>query len=365
MGEDELRIAILVPCLNEEATIERVVRDFRAALPEASVYVYDNNSRDQTAELAHRAGALVRREPLPGKGNVVRRMFSDVDADVYVLVDGDATYHAASAPNMIERLTAEGLDMVVGCRVDQAAQQMSKAETSARNWRTAPAQRFAEMPGRSHGLSPTGDHATAAYRPGHRFGNAMLTGFVSYLFGKRFSDILSGYRVFSRRFVKSFPALSKGFEIETELSVHALELKMPVAEVDTPYGARPEGSHSKLNTYRDGFRILFLIFALFKNERPFQFFSIVAAALAFLSVGLAIPIVIEWMKTGLVPRFPTAILSTGLMILAFLSLTSGLVLETVTRGRQEMKRLVYLSVSRTFHSSTPVFQSKENSSRTL
>jgi len=302
------RVAVLVPCYNEEAAIGQVVRDFATALPNAAIYVYDNNSKDRTVGVARAAGAMVRHEGRQGKGGVVRRMFADVDTDVYVLVDGDATYDAASAPAMIELLQSQSLDMVVGCRAQGAVE---------------------------------------AYRPGHRFGNAMLTGFVSYLFGEQFTDILSGYRVFSRRFVKSFPALSEGFEIETELTVHALELNMPVAEIETPYGARPEGSTSKLSTYRDGFRILRLILSLYRHERPLQFFGILAAALAAISIALAMPIVLEWIRTGLVPRFPTAILSTGIMILAFLSVTAGLVLETVTRGRQETKRLIYLQVSRT------------------
>jgi glycosyltransferase involved in cell wall biosynthesis len=301
------RIAVLIPCYNEEAAIAPVVRNFASALPQAEIYVYDNNSRDGTVEVARAAGAIVRHEGQQGKGNVVRRMFSDVEADVYVLVDGDATYRAESAPAMIDLLQTQNLDMVVGCRVHQA---------------------------------------TEAYRRGHRFGNAMLTGFVSYLFGKQFTDILSGYRVFSRRFVKSFPSLSRGFEIETELTVHALELNLPVAEIETPYGARPEGSSSKLSTYRDGLRILRLILDLYRHEKPLQFFGILAAMLATLSVALAVPIVLEWMRTGLVPRFPTAILSTGIMILAFLSMTGGLILETVTRGRREMKRLIYLQIPR-------------------
>ena len=300
-------IAILVPCYNEEAAIERVVREFRTALPEAMIYVYDNNSRDHTLELARAAGAHVRVERRQGKGNVVRRMFADIEADAYVLVDGDATYHAPSAHEMVRCLFAENLDMVVGCRVHTEAQ---------------------------------------AYRAGHQFGNAILTGFVARLFGRTFSDILSGYRVFSRRFVKSFPALSVGFETETELTVHALELRMPVMEIETPYGARPEGSVSKLSTYRDGFRILRLILQLYKHERPLAYFSIVAGALALLSVALGTPLVFEWLRTGLVPRFPTAILATGIMIMAFLSLTVGVVLETVTRGRQEFKRLIYLQVPR-------------------
>lgn len=304
-GGNALRVAVVVPCYNEEAAIARVVADFAQALPEGEIYVYDNNSSDATVSRAAAAGAVVRSERQQGKGNVVRRMFSDIDADVYVLVDGDATYHAASAPEMIRMLQQQNLDMVVGSRIH---------------------------------------HGAEAYRRGHVLGNTVLTGFVSYLFGTRFTDILSGYRVFSRRFVKSFPALSKGFEIETELTVHALELNMPVAEMETPYGARPEGSASKLSTYRDGFRILRLIMSLYKHEKPLQYFGVVAAALILCATGLGIPVVLEWVRTGLVPRFPTAILATGIMILAFLALTAGVVLETVTRGRQEMKRLIYLQI---------------------
>jgi glycosyltransferase involved in cell wall biosynthesis len=298
-------VAVLVPCYNEEAAVAAVVRDFRAALPDAAIYVYDNNSRDRTVEVARAAGAIVRTEPLQGKGNVVRRMFADIEADVYVLVDGDATYHAASAPIMVDKLLAERLDMVVGCRKDSEE---------------------------------------AAYRAGHRFGNALFTGSVARLFGNRFTDILSGYRVFSRRFVKSFPALATGFEIETELTVHALELRMPIAEMDTPYGARPAGSQSKLSTYRDGFRIMRMMMALFKDERPLQCFSIVFGVLAALSLALALPVIRTYMETGLVPRFPTAILATGIMLLGFLSLTCGFILDTVTHGRREMKRLSYLSI---------------------
>lgn len=298
-----LRVAVLIPCYNEQTAIGQVVLDFRDVLPGSTIYVYDNNSSDNTIEAARSAGAVVRDERRQGKGNVVRRMFADVEADVYVLVDGDATYDAASAPTMVRRLVDEQLDMVVGCRVHTAEE---------------------------------------AYRRGHRFGNAMLTGFVRWLFGKSFTDILSGYRVFSRRFVKSFPALSRGFETETELTVHALELRMPVAEVETPYGVRPQGSASKLSTYRDGLRILRLILALYKYERPLTFFAVLAAVLAGGSIALGIPIVLEWVRTGLVPRFPTAILATGTMILAWLALTAGFVLEGVTRGRQELKRLVYL-----------------------
>jgi glycosyltransferase involved in cell wall biosynthesis len=298
------RIAVLVPCYNEEAAVAAVVKGFRQALPTAQIYVYDNNSKDRTADVAREAGAEVRSERRQGKGHVVRRMFADIDADVYVLVDGDATYDAPSAPRMIEKLLAEHLDMVVGLRVDQEQ---------------------------------------AAYRRGHRTGNYMLTSFLSSVFGQAFKDILSGYRVFSRRFVKSFPVLSDGFEIETELTVHALELAMPVAEVETPYYARPEGSFSKLNTWGDGFRILRTILKLYRTEKPLRFFSAIGAFLALVSIGLAIPILVVYLETGLVPRLPTAVLSTGLMIVAVLSVSSGLVLDTVTRGRREMKLLAYLS----------------------
>lgn len=305
MQFSSLRIAVILPCYNEEAAIGTVVRDFRTTLPDADVYVYDNNSKDRTIEVAQGAGAIVRTEPLQGKGNVVRRMFADVDADIYVLCDGDVTYDVASAPMMINKLIDEQLDMVVGCRVD---------------------------------------HDVASYRKGHRFGNALFTGAVAQLFGNRFSDILSGYRVFSRRYVKSFPSLARGFEIETELTVHALELRMPIAEVDTPYGARPEGSVSKLSTYRDGFKILHMILKLFKNERPLQFFGIIFLVLAVGALGLAAPVIETYLETGLVPRLPTALLSASVMLLGFLSLTCGFVLDTVTHGRREFKRLAYLGV---------------------
>ena len=304
MTAADLRIAVLVPCYNEEAAVATVIADFRKALPSATIYVYDNNSKDRTVAVAREAGAEVRSEIHQGKGHVVRRMFADVDADVYVLVDGDATYDAPSAPKMIEKLLAEHLDMVVGLRVDQSA---------------------------------------AAYRPGHRTGNWMLTSFLASVFGEAFKDILSGYRVFSRRFVKSFPVLSDGFEIETELSVHALELALPVAEVATPYYARPEGSFSKLNTWRDGFRILGTILRLYRSEKPLRFFTAIGVFLMAVSIGLAIPIVITYLEEGIVPRLPTAVLSTGLMIVAVLSISSGLVLDTVTRGRREMKLLAYLN----------------------
>jgi glycosyltransferase involved in cell wall biosynthesis len=302
------RVAVLVPCYNEEKTIAEVVRGFRAALPGAAIYVYDNNSKDGTVEAARKAGAIVSSETLQGKGNVVRRMFADIEADVYVMVDGDNTYHAPSAPKLVEKLLREKLDMVVGARVDSEE---------------------------------------AAYRPGHRFGNRMLTGFVARLFGERFKDILSGYRVFSRRYVKSFPALAKGFETETELTVHALELRMPVAELPTPYGARPAGSASKLNTYRDGVRILLQILRLFREERPLQFFLFWFAVLFALSAALGTPVVTEYLRTGLVPRLPTAVLATGIMLLAFLSLMSGLILDTVTRGRRELRRIAYLAIPAT------------------
>jgi glycosyltransferase involved in cell wall biosynthesis len=300
-----LRIAVLVPCYNEAAAIEQVIIGFRQALPQARILVFDNNSTDDTVAIAEKAGAETRYVLRQGKGNVVRRMFADVEADLYVMVDGDATYDAASAPKLIEKLLAEGLDMVVGAR------RANEVE---------------------------------AYRPGHRLGNRVLTEFVARVFGRAFNDILSGYRIFSRRFVKSFPALSIGFEIETELTIHALELRMPIAEVETPYYARPIGSASKLNTYRDGARILRMIVRLYQLQRPLAFFSWIAGALAVVAVILAIPVVITFIETGLVPRFPTAILSTGLMLLASLALTCGLVLDNVTRGRQEMKRLFYLGI---------------------
>jgi len=300
------RVAVLIPCYNEETTIATVVRDFRAALPGAVIYVYDNNSTDRTVEIARAAGAVVRRETHQGKGYVVRRMFADVDADLYVLTDGDATYDAPSAPAMIIQLIEEQLDMVVGARVDREE---------------------------------------AAYRLGHRAGNRLLTGFVRHIFGRSFSDMLSGYRVFSRRFVKSFPVLSGGFEIETELTIHALELELPVNELDTPYYARPKCSASKLNTWRDGLRILSSIFEIYRAERPLPFFFTIGAALAIVAIGLAIPIFITFLQQGNVPRFPTAILATGLMLAAFLAFASGLVLDTVTRGRRETKLLAYLRYS--------------------
>lgn len=299
------RIAVLIPCFNEEVAIAAVIQDFRSALPDATVYVFDNNSSDRTVEIARAAGAVVCHVRQQGKGNVVRRMFADVEADAYVLVDGDDTYHAPSAPEMIARLIHEKLDMVVGGRVTDE---------------------------------------TAAYRSGHRFGNWMFTEFVARLFGRGFTDILSGYRVFSRRFVKSFPALATGFEIETELTVHALELRMPIEEIATPYKSRPEGSASKLHTYRDGFRILKTIFKLFRQERPLVFFGGISLFLCAAALLISLPLFVTYAETGLVPRFPTAILVSGMVLMGGLSAVCGLILDTVTRGRHEMKRLVYLGI---------------------
>jgi len=298
------KIAVLLPCYNEDAAITRTVAGFRAALPEARIYVYDNNSSDRTIEVARAAGAMVRKERIQGKGAVVRRMFADIDADIYVMADGDATYDAAAAPALVARMLDEQLDMVVGSRIGEAA---------------------------------------ASYRRGHRIGNALLTGMLAWLFGRSFTDILSGYRVFSRRFVKSFPVLSMGFEIETEISVHALELKMPTAEVETQYFARPEGSMSKLSTYGDGWRILNTIATLYRMERPLWYFGAIGGLLAIVAAILAAPLAIAYAETGLVPRFPTAILVTGLMILAALSVFAGLILDTVVRGRREVRRLAYLA----------------------
>ena len=302
---DSYDVAVLVPCYNEAHAIAKVVGDFRAALPGATIYVYDNNSTDATAEAAKAAGAVVRREAHQGKGHVVRRMFNDIEADIYVLVDGDATYDAQSAPKMIARLLSDRLDMVVATRID-------RDET--------------------------------AYRRGHRTGNRLLTGFVTHVFGRAFTDILSGYRVFSRRFVKSFPILSGGFEIETELTVHALELELPVGEVATPYYSRPSGSSSKLSTWQDGFRIFGTVLKLYRAERPLALFGSVGIALALIAIGLAIPIFITYLQQGLVPRLPTAVLSTGLMLVAFLSIACGLILDTVTRGRREAKLIAYLAL---------------------
>src|SRR4051812_16069116 len=305
LAQQHIRIAILLPCYNEEAAIAQTVAGFRVALPDATVYVYDNNSSDRTREVAAAAGAIVRTERMQGKGNVVRRMFADIDADIYVMADGDATYDAAAAPDLVRRLIEERLDMVVGARKSEVEE---------------------------------------AYRLGHRLGNRLFTGLLARLFGRSFTDIFSGYRVFSRRFVKSFPALSRGFETETEISVHALELAMPVAEVVTAYGARPEGSVSKLSTYRDGWRIARTILHLFRIERPVLFYGGFATVLAAIALVLAAPLIVTFAQTGLVPRFPTAILVTGLMVVAFLSFGVGLILDTVVRGRREVRRLHYLAL---------------------
>lgn len=302
----ELRIGVLIPCYNEALTISAIVREFRIHLPTAHIYVFDNNSSDDTFAIAKAAGAIVRRVPLQGKGNVIRRMFADVDADVYVMVDGDDTYDASIATELVQLLVQDGLDMVVGSRLSDEEE---------------------------------------AYRFGHRLGNRLLTGCVAHIFGHTFKDMLSGYRVFSRRYVKSFPAKAAGFETETELTVHALQLRMPVAEVVTKYKSRPEGSVSKLNTYRDGARILLMIINLFKSEKPLAFFSIGFFISVFISIALAVPIIETYVQTGLVPRFPTAILCSAMLLFGLILLTCGLILDTVTTGRLEQKRFAYLSVN--------------------
>ena len=299
------RVAVLVPCYNEALTVAQVVADFRAALPGCVVYVYDNRSTDGTGDIARAAGAVVRREPRPGKGVVVRRMFADVDADVYVLSDGDATYDASRAPEMVALLVGDDLDLVTGVRDDE---------------------------GRD-----------AAYRRGHRFGNRTFNRLLGVLFGERPADMFSGYRVLSRRFVKSFPMEAEGFEIETELTVHALELRVPTAEIRTRYFERPEGSASKLSTYRDGFRILATMARLFRDVKPLPFFTAFAVLFAALGLALGAGVIVEFMETHLVPRLPTAVLATGLMLLAFLSFACGMILDSVARGRREAKRLAYLA----------------------
>ena len=301
---DQNKIAVLLPCYNEGLSIRKVVEDFRATLPSATIYVYDNRSSDNTADEARAAGAVVRKEQWPGKGNVVRRMFSDIDADIYLMADGDGTYDCSMAPQMIQRLIDEHLDMVVGTRRDVYEN---------------------------------------AHRMGHGFGNRLFNGLYCSLFGPLFNDIFSGYRVFSRRFVKSFPAVSSGFEIETEMSVHASQLRMPIAEIPTQYGARQEGTESKLRTVRDGLRILFTFLILFKEIRPARFFGVLAIALILVAVLLAVPLLFTYLQTGLVPRFPTAILATGLVLLGGIFMVSGLILDSVARGRLEQKRMWYVS----------------------
>jgi glycosyltransferase involved in cell wall biosynthesis len=305
MSHAPARIAVLIPCYNEEMAISTVVRDFRAALPDAEIYVYDNNSKDRTVEVAREAGAIVRTEPRQGKGNVVRRMFADIEADIYVLADGDDTYDATAAPLLAETLVREGFDVVSGKRVAVAQ---------------------------------------AAYRAGHVLGNHLLTGLTAMMFRVQIADLLTGYRVMSRRFVKSFPFTAEGFGIETELTVHSVRRLMPMIEIDTRYKERPEGSISKLSTWRDGFRILSTIALLVREERPLIFFSCIFLLLAIFSLGVGAPVIMEYVHTGYVPRLPTALLSTGLMLLAFLSLVSGLILDTVTRGRWEAKRMAYLAI---------------------
>ena len=301
--EHALSVAVLVPCYNEATTVGAVVTDLQRALPAATIYVCDNASTDDTAQRAGVAGAIVLSEPHPGKGNAIRRLFASVEADIYVMIDGDDTYDASAAPRLVQQLVAERLDMVNVARVSEEEE---------------------------------------AYRLGHQLGNRLLTGMIASLFGDKFSDVLSGYRVFSRRFVKSFPALSSGFEIETELTVHALRLRMPAAEESAVYRARPDGSESKLRTYRDGLEIVRTIGLLVKEEQPLRFFSVIALVLALGSIGMAIPVILEYLDTGLVPRFPTAILASATMLLAFLSLFAGLILDSVARARRETKWLRYL-----------------------
>jgi glycosyltransferase involved in cell wall biosynthesis len=301
-----VNIAVLLPCYNEELSIRKTVEGFRSVLPEAVVYVYDNSSTDNTSDEAISGGAIVRREQWPGKGNVVRRMFSDIEADIYLMADGDGTYDCHMAPEMIQKLIHGHLDMVIGIRQDVYQN---------------------------------------AHRAGHGFGNRLFNGLYRRMFGPLFTDIFSGYRIFSRRFVKSFPAVSNGFEIETEISVHASQLRMSIAEIPTQYGARQEGSVSKLRTVRDGLRIMFTFIVLFKEIRPAQFFGVLAAALSALAVSLSIPLFLTYFESGLVPRIPTAVLSTGLVLLSGIFMVSGLILDSVARGRLEQKRMWYIANS--------------------
>lgn len=307
MQKTTRRVAVLLPCFNEETSVEKVVGDFRRILPTAAIYVFDNNSSDNTAELASKQGAIVRSVKLPGKGNVVRRMFADIEADIYVMVDGDATYDAASAPKLIQKLIDENLDMVVGCRVEDSKENNN-------------------------------------YRPGHRLGNKLLTGSVQKIFNGSFTDMLSGYRVFSNRFVKSFPAASKRFEIETELTVFTLEMRLPYGEVMTPYYERLEGSESKLSTYRDGIHILRMIIRLYSSERPARFWGIIGSTLIGISAVLAVPVILDYLSTHEVPRFPTLIVASALALGGFMSFVVGIILRTVTEGRSEAKHLAYLAI---------------------
>ena len=309
-------IAVLIPCFNEAVAISKVIADFQQALPDSQIYVYDNNSTDDTAEVATRAGAVVRAEPLQGKGNVVRRMFAEIESEIYVLVDGDGTYEANAAERMVDQLQQQRLDMVVGTR------------------------REAE-PGR------------VVYRSGHAWGNRAFNRVFAACFGSTFTDIFSGYRVFSRRFVKSFPALSSGFEIETEMSIHAVELRLPTMEIETQYFSRPEGSESKLNTYRDGFRILWSMLRLFKEVAPFRFFGGIALIGMLLSLLLGVPVIYEFTQTGLVPRFPTAILASAIMVLSGVFLLAGIIIESISQSRLEQKRLHYLALASVRDFTTP------------
>lgn len=299
-------IAVLLPCYNEGAAIAAVVKAFQKALPFATIYVFDNNSTDNTVEEANKAGAIVCVEKRQGKGNVIRRMFADIEADIYVMADGDLTYDAVASPLLIKKLIDEKLDMVVGTR---------RAQNSDKT-----------------------------FRPGHRFGNILFTKMVAYLFGRQFSDILSGYRVFSCRFVKSFPASSSGFDTEAELTIHSLELKLPVGEVNTNYFDRVEGSESKLSTYRDGFKVLFRVLLMLKETRPLFFFGVISFMLMLLSVILSIPLFYSYFTIGFIPKIPTAILTTGIMLLAFISLACGIILDSVCRARKELKYLHYLGL---------------------
>lgn len=297
------RTAVLIPCYNESATLAKVIHDFKQALPQAEIYVYDNGSTDNSVEIARTSGVFVKHVALRGKGQVVRRLFADIEADVYVMVDGDATYDAASAQKAITLLQNNSLDMVVCTR---------KAQDEK------------------------------SFRPGHAFGNKLFTYTVNLLFGRHFTDIFSGYRIFSRRFIKSFPAISQGFEIEAEMTIHALQLSLPCAEIETAYQERPPGSVSKLHTFKDGLRILRTILLLFLYVRPMAFFGILFILFSLLSLILGLPITLTFIQTGLVPRFPTAILAASLGLLGSLCLACGIILDSVSRSRLETKRCWYL-----------------------